>query len=164
MLERHRTPDGAVLQRQLLAATPWNQHQRFLIRDRDRSYGGDRDRHGLDPDPRSESQRDRRGPSRPPAAVALQSAGESGHLMPIFNDEFLDEPGTGAVTVFTPDDEPPYVLAFYWIDAVRTIFDITQNNWQFVSSGGQGQAEIDGVFLISHPDLGPTTGRHERRR
>jgi hypothetical protein len=34
-------PKAPWVWRQILAATPWNQHPRFLIRDRDRNYGGD---------------------------------------------------------------------------------------------------------------------------
>ncbi len=34
-------PTAPWVWRQIIAATPWNRHPRFLIRDRDRSYGGD---------------------------------------------------------------------------------------------------------------------------
>ena len=34
-------PTQAWVWRQMIEATPWNRHPRFLIRDRDRSYGGD---------------------------------------------------------------------------------------------------------------------------
>ena len=34
-------PTAPWVWRQIVAATPWNRHPRFLIRDRDRSYGGD---------------------------------------------------------------------------------------------------------------------------
>jgi len=34
-------PSAPWVWRQILAATPWNQHPRFLIRDRDRTYGAD---------------------------------------------------------------------------------------------------------------------------
>jgi transposase InsO family protein len=36
-----RHPNAQWVWRQVLAATPWNVHPRFLIRDRDRTYGGD---------------------------------------------------------------------------------------------------------------------------
>ncbi len=34
-------PTQAWVWRQMIQATPWNRQPRFLIRDRDRSYGGD---------------------------------------------------------------------------------------------------------------------------
>ena len=34
-------PTAPWVWRQIIAATPWNRHPRFLIRDRDRNYGGD---------------------------------------------------------------------------------------------------------------------------
>ena len=93
----------------------------------------------------------RANPQQPWRCSPLVNQATSIVLLPIFNEQFLDGSGNQLITVFTPGDAQPYILGFYWIDAVRTFVDITSNNWKFIVSGGQGQAEIDGVFLIDHP-------------
>ena len=49
------------------------------------------------------------------------------------------------------DDDQPYQLAFFWLDGESTFADTSKQNWQYISSTGQGQAEIWGVFLIDNP-------------
>ena len=99
-------------------------------------------------------------PTLPWRCSPLEDEATAVVLVPIINEDFTDGQGPLPITVYTPSDGQPYVFAFYWIAAVRTYVDLTKNSWAFISSGGQGQAEIDGVFIIDHPvNLGsPPTG------
>ena len=74
-------------------------------------------------------------------------------FIPIVDQDFTDQQGTMTITVHDLGADSTYQFAMYWIDALRTFEDIGANNWQFVTSGGQGHAEVVGVFLLDRPTV-----------
>ena len=83
----------------------------------------------------------------------IQGAGETFYLAE------CDDPLLGCDPTIPPEEQP-YLLAFFWLDAETTFVDPSSGNWQFDGSGGQGEAELWGIFLVDHPlQLGtPPTG------
>lgn len=94
----------------------------------------------------------RANPGAPWRCSPLESQATSLVLIPIVKEEFREEPGVTIVTVDDPfGPDAPYLLSFYWIDKDLTFDTSNPNNWKFISSGGQGQMIISGVFIFEHP-------------
>lgn len=99
-------------------------------------------------------------PSQPWRCSPYVSQATSVILVPILAiEDWGAIQGTTTLDLYRVGDDKPYVLAFYWLDAERT-FRMTGNNWQFQVSGGQGQAQFQGVFLITHPTTLGTPPRY----
>jgi hypothetical protein len=73
-------------------------------------------------------------------------------LIPIVNEEFKNISGNTDVTVdgTTLGSDAPYLMSFYWIDKDQTFDTTNPNSWKFLTSGGQGQMVISGVFIFQH--------------
>ena len=73
-------------------------------------------------------------------------------LIPIVNEEFKNISGNTDVSVdgTTLGSDAPYLMSFYWIDKDQTFDTTDPNNWKFLTSGGQGQMVINGVFIFQH--------------
>ena len=75
-------------------------------------------------------------------------------LLPVLDTTILGDISGTAVIPIAAAGNGAYLFGLFWIDAERTFKNPRPlgGNWQYVnSSTGQGQAEIQGVFLINHP-------------
>ena len=82
----------------------------------------------------------------------IQGSGETFYLAECDNPLLGCDPNI-------PPEEQPYLLAFFWLDGQTTFIDPLNGDWKF-AGGGQGQAELWGIFLVDRPlQLGtPPTG------
>lgn len=73
-------------------------------------------------------------------------------LMPVVNESFYDGSGTSAVNVHDQGGDKPYLMAMFFIDALRTFENVNVANWKFQTQGN-GQGEIYGLFLTRVPTV-----------
>lgn len=83
--------------------------------------------------------------------------------MPVIDADLVGGSGTQTdLPLLEINDDTSYVLSMVWVDGERTFEDTSVNKWKFLVSGGQGQAEIYGVFLMEHPTtlvIPPSSGQ-----
>ena len=65
-------------------------------------------------------------------------------LLPVTVQDFTGD--QGGLEVDVAQTGAQYQLAYFWIDAHRTFVDLDATNWKFQTQG-QGQMEIEGIFL-----------------
>jgi len=81
----------------------------------------------------------------------LFNQGTAMMLMPVVDEDFLDQQGTIPVNLHDQGSDRPYLLTMFFLDAERTFEDTAAQSWKFLVSGGQGEAEIVGVFVTDAP-------------
>ncbi len=81
----------------------------------------------------------------------LLNQGTAMMWMPVVDEDFLEDNGTTPVNLHDQGSARPYLLTMFFLDAERTFEDVDANKWKFLVSGGQGQAEIAGVFVTDSP-------------
>lgn len=86
------------------------------------------------------------------ACNPLQNQNSAVALVPIVNEAFHDGSGNGFVHVHSQGSDQPYLLALFFIDAVRTFDNVNSGHWNFASLG-EGLGEIVGVFLADAPTV-----------
>lgn len=83
----------------------------------------------------------------------LANQGTAVVLIPVVAEDFQLLQGNSPITVHDLGSGSTYQFALFWIDALRTFEDVNASQWKFVTSGGQGQAEILGLFLLDRPTV-----------
>jgi Flp pilus assembly protein TadG len=69
-------------------------------------------------------------------------------LIPVVDQDFTTTSGGQIIDIHLDPASDQYKLAYFWLDAEQTFVNTSTGNWKFdTDGGGQGQMQIEGIFL-----------------